>query len=128
MIDSLVQTFRVSSMSSCRLVQFNRSTWYYKVHVKDITALPVRINELARTRVRYGYRRIYELLRREGWRVNHKRVHRLYVLMGLQVQIRRKIKCANHTRVPIANRMNIGLWTLWPMYWIMGAGSGFIRL
>ncbi len=62
----------------------------------------MRITELARTRVRYGYRRIYEILRREGWRINHKRVQRLYALMGLQVKIRRKIKRASHTRVPIA--------------------------
>ncbi len=33
-----------------------------------------RIKEIAATRVRYGYRRIHVLLRREGWMVNHKRV------------------------------------------------------
>jgi len=34
----------------------------------------MRIKEIAATRVRYGYYRIYILLRREGWTVNHKRV------------------------------------------------------
>lgn len=37
-------------------------------------------------RVRYGYRRIHVLLRREGWRVNAKRVWRLYREMGLQLR------------------------------------------
>jgi putative transposase len=36
--------------------------------------------------VRYGYRRIHVLLRREGWRVNPKRVYRLYRKMGLQLR------------------------------------------
>ena len=37
-----------------------------------------RLRELARIRVRYGYRRLTVLLRREGWAVNAKRVYRLY--------------------------------------------------
>ena len=45
-----------------------------------------RIKEIAETRVRYGYRRIHVLLRREGWRVNAKRVCRLYREMGLQLR------------------------------------------
>ena len=36
--------------------------------------------------MRYGYRRIHVLLRREGWQVNHKRVRRLYQLEGLQLR------------------------------------------
>src|SRR5690349_12383603 len=45
-----------------------------------------RIKEIAETRVRYGYRRIHVLLRREGWLVNTKRVCRLYREMGLQLR------------------------------------------
>jgi putative transposase len=39
-------------------------------------------------RVRYGYRRIHALLRREGWTVNHKRVYRLYRDEGLAIRAR----------------------------------------
>ena len=45
-----------------------------------------RIKEIAEVRVRYGYRRIHTLLRREGWEVNAKRVYRLYKQMGLQLR------------------------------------------
>jgi putative transposase len=45
-----------------------------------------RIKEIAATRVRYGYRRIHVLLRREGWPVNPKRVYRLYREIGLQLR------------------------------------------
>jgi putative transposase len=49
----------------------------------------MRIREIALARVRYGYQRIFSLLRREGWIVNHKRVHRLYRLEGLNLRSKR---------------------------------------
>jgi putative transposase len=42
----------------------------------------MRINEIAAVRVRYGYKRIHVLLRREGWEINHKRVYRIYCEEG----------------------------------------------
>jgi putative transposase len=45
-----------------------------------------RIKEIAGARVRYGYRRIHVLLRREGWTINVKRVHRLYRQEGLSLR------------------------------------------
>lgn len=49
----------------------------------------MRMREIAMTRVRYGCRRISILLRREGWRDNHKRIHRLYCLEGLNLRTKR---------------------------------------
>ena len=46
----------------------------------------MRPEDLAAARVRYGYRRLHVLLRREGWPVNHKRVHRLYAEEGLSIR------------------------------------------
>jgi len=63
--------------------------------------LRMRIRELAGSRVRYGYRRLTVLLRREGWRVNTKRVYRLYREEGLQVRMKKRRKRAAHTRVPL---------------------------
>lgn len=54
-----------------------------------LSVLRKRIREIAQTRVRYGCQRIFTLLRREGWRDNHKRVHRLYRLEGLNLRSRR---------------------------------------
>ena len=48
----------------------------------------MRLKELAAARVRYGYRRLHVLFRREGWPVNAKRVHRLYREEGLAIRIR----------------------------------------
>jgi putative transposase len=48
-----------------------------------------KIRDLARSRVRYGYKRIHVLLKREGIHINHKRVYRLYRLEGLQIKAKR---------------------------------------
>jgi transposase InsO family protein len=50
----------------------------------------VSINrEIASTRIRFGFWRIFVLLRREGWHVNHKRVYRLYKEEGLNLRTKR---------------------------------------
>jgi putative transposase len=59
----------------------------------------MRIKELAAARVRYGYLRIHTILRREGWLVNHKRVHRLYCQEGLQLRLVRRRKRLRSVRI-----------------------------
>jgi putative transposase len=48
-------------------------------------ALIERMIELSRENPRYGYRRVWAMLKREGWSVNKKRVHRLWRKEGLKV-------------------------------------------
>ena len=58
------------------------------------------MREIAATHVRYGYRRLAVLLRREGWRVNTKRVYRIYAEEGLTVRTKQRKKVARRQRVP----------------------------
>jgi putative transposase len=81
-------TFAVPVRRACALAQFSRAAWYRPRHARDQSALRLRIRDVALARPRFGYRRIWVLLRREGWPVNHKRVRRLYRLDGLQVRMR----------------------------------------
>jgi putative transposase len=48
--------------------------------------LEARIKEICQTRVRYGYRRIHVMLQRDGWKVNQKKVRRIYNELGLQLR------------------------------------------
>ena len=66
------------------------------------TDVRLRIRELARRRRRFGYRRLHVLLRREGWRMNHKRFRRLYREEKLQVRQRGARKRALGVRAPLA--------------------------
>ena len=76
----------VSERRACRVLQQARSTQHYPARATpDEPALVARIIALAQRFGRYGYRRITALLRAEGWRVNHKRVERLWRREGLRV-------------------------------------------
>ncbi len=78
----------MSVRRACRLALLQRATWYKRSQAKDQTPLRMRIRDIANARPRFGYLRIQVMLRREGWFVNHKRVHRLYRLEGLLVRMR----------------------------------------
>jgi len=58
-----------------------------------------RLRELAEQRRRWGCPMLYLMLRREGWRANHKRVERLYREEGLALRRRRRRKRLSHLRV-----------------------------
>jgi putative transposase len=82
--------------------------YYYKGRPRDYTVLRRRLRELAGTRVRYGYRRLMVLLRREGIMNGHNAVYRIYREENLGVKRRKRRKLAAQARtVPVpAQRVN----------------------
>jgi len=76
----------VSERRACRVLGQARSTQRHQAEVPDDEPRLIRrIIELALEYGRYGYRRITGLLWGEGWRVNHKRVERIWRQEGLKV-------------------------------------------
>ena len=74
----------MSIRRACSVLEFDRSTYHYKSRRREQAGVEARIKEICQTRVRYGYRRVHVLLRREGWEINLKRTHRIYNELGLQ--------------------------------------------
>lgn len=82
----LQNSFRVSERRACQAIGQPRSTQRYAGQRAGIdSALSRRMSELSRDNPRYGYRRVWALLCREGWEVNKKRVLRLWREQGLKV-------------------------------------------
>src|SRR5215212_8263066 len=76
----------VSERRACRVIAKPTSSQRYEGLKADRDRdLLERMVELSRENPRYGYRRVWALLRREGWPVNKKRVHRLWREEGLKV-------------------------------------------
>ena len=109
LVRHLEWTYRVSERRGCAVLRFNRSSHRYCAIRNDQAMLRGRIRELAAARVRYGYFRIYILLRREGWKINHKRVYRLYRQEGLSMRLRRPrrhVMAAHRAARPAAGAIN----------------------
>lgn len=112
----------LSQRRACRLTGLSLSTCRYEAHRPAADAhLSGRITELALERRRFGYRRIWQLLRREGLHVNHKRVYRLYHLSGLGVKRRRRRKGLATERLPLLRPAAPNL--TWSMDFVMDALS-----
>ena len=95
-------------------MEFQRSSCYYSSVADGQAALKIRIRDLAQARVSYGYRRIHVLLQREGWKVNHKRVYRLYKQEGLMMRTkkpRRHVSACRRMERPAATEPNEG-WSM----------------
>jgi putative transposase len=80
----------------------------YRTRRAPQDALRMRLRELAAGRVRFGYRRLTVILQREGWRVNPKRIDRLYTEDGLTVRtkVRKKLERRSPVSTPRATRPN----------------------
>jgi putative transposase len=83
------EAYQLSERRACRSVGVYRALVRYRRRRPSQAPLRARLRELATVRLRAGYQQLYVLLRREGWRVNHKRVYRLYTEEGLALRRRR---------------------------------------
>jgi len=88
-VDYIVRHYTVARRRACRLVRQHRSVEYYRSRKDPQVALRTRLRELAVTGVRYGYRRLHILLRREGWSLGKDQTYRLY--REEQLQLRSKL-------------------------------------
>jgi putative transposase len=103
-----------------------RSTYRYESKAQDQTVLKMRIKEITSTRVRYGYRRIHVLLKREGWEINHKRAYRIYREEGLNLRHKSKSKKVSGYVYPekkLTPETNAGLWILYQILYTMAKDS-----
>jgi putative transposase len=92
------EAYRISERHAARVVKLAIGTLRYQSRKVFDEVLRHRLRELAGTHVRYGYRRLTVLLRREGWHVNAKRIYRLYREEELIVRTKQRRKIARRQR------------------------------
>jgi putative transposase len=97
----LMSQHGMSERRACKTIGFCRMTMRYETRRSDDQGLRERMKALAHERRRFGYRRIHALLRREGHRVNHKKLFRLYREEKLSVRKRGGRKRAIGARAPM---------------------------
>lgn len=97
----LCSAFDMSERRACKIIGCVRMTVRYRSRRPDDAELRARLRALAHERRRFGYRRLHVLLRQEGFKVNHKRLFRLYREERLMVRRRGGRKRALGTRAPM---------------------------
>jgi transposase InsO family protein len=97
----LRDALEMSERRACSLIAADRTMIRYRSRRPPETALRTRLRELANQRRRFGYRRLFILLRREGEPSGINRIYRLYREEGLTVRKRRARRRAVGTRTPI---------------------------
>lgn len=102
-VNFAVERLGLTDRKACRFIGLCRATWQYvrKPESAENIALRAKIKALAARWRRFGSPRIWRMLRREGWKVNIKRVVRIYVEEKLSLRLKRRKKQAASARVPL---------------------------
>lgn len=97
-------SFGFSIRQACRTMNLSRTVYRYQPDTARDEPVIIALQELAERYPYYGFSKVFQLLRRQGHIWNHKRVHRIYCL--LQLNIRRKgkrrlpVRCPSPLTVP----------------------------
>jgi putative transposase len=86
LVDEMRGNWDVSVRWACRVYLLDTSTYHHKSRRPRQAPLEQRIREICQTRVRYGYRHVHVLLRREGWPLGQNKTRRIYRELGLQLR------------------------------------------
>ncbi len=110
----MLKATSISERRACALVGLSRDSWRHPPQrAQHDLATSQRIVELAHERRRFGYRRIGDLLRAAGNKINDKRVYRLYRLADLSVRKRRGKQRLKLERVPLHECRSINeVWSM----------------
>jgi putative transposase len=81
-----MQGYKLSERQACRLLEVDRSSYRYAAAPDSDAPLRTALVELARQKQRYGYRRLWAVLSKQGWTANLKRIYRLYREENLMVR------------------------------------------
>jgi len=110
----VVASHGYSERRACRMTRQHRSTQRKPSTRDPRTELRRRMHEIVATRIRYGYRRVHILLKREGWPVGRNVIYRLYREEGLALRTKRprRRKMVVHRQVRCRPRRADEAWSL----------------
>lgn len=105
--------YRVSVVKSCEVVCMSRTAYYYEPILSNDDDIIGALNKLVEKHHRWGFPKCFKRLRKLGYRWNHKRVHRVYT--ELKLNLRRKTKRRLPTRNPEPLAVPSALGKSWSM-------------
>jgi len=110
-VERVREKYAFSERRACNVMTMAVSSYRYQSRRND-EPLRTRLVELAREKLRFGYRRLHVLLGRAGEHVNHKRVHRVYREAGLMIRRKKRKHCAREGKPLVARTSANQEWAL----------------
>lgn len=87
----MVTDYQVSKQVACKITSVSRSVYYYKSIKKAEDEVIIELlKQFAQAHPRWGFRKMLAKLKHQGYSWNHKRVHRIYVELGLNIRVKPK--------------------------------------
>ena len=100
----LVKEHSLSVRQACGLLSLSRSCYYYQMkekHKQDDIVVKV-LSRLAAAHPAYGFRKLFHMVRKEGYEWNHKRVYRIYKLLKMNLQRRARKRLPARVKTPLS--------------------------
>lgn len=92
----------MSTRQACRTLSLSRTVYFYQPDTRRDEPVIHALTELAERYPRYGFKKLFQLLRRQGNTWNHKRVYRIYCLLKLNFRRRGKQRLPVRNLAPLA--------------------------
>ena len=92
----------MSLRQACRTLSLSRTVYFYQPDTRRDEPVIHELTELAERYPRYGFKKLFQLLRRQGNTWNHKRVHRIYCLLKLNFRRKGKQRLPVRKPAPLA--------------------------
>ena len=97
-----MEQHNLSERRACRLVALSRSVYRYQARRPDDTVIREQLTALAERHRRWGFDKMMDWLRQQGFRWNHKRVYRVYCELGLNRRVKPKKRLPTRHPHPLA--------------------------
>jgi len=101
LVDYVKSAYSLSLRACCRLLGISRSVYTYQPDSDRDNPVIKALSKLVEKYPRYGFRKLFVLLKRQGYRWNHKRVHRVYCKMNLNLRRRYKKRLPSRNPHPL---------------------------
>ncbi|WP_404826320.1 IS3 family transposase, partial [Pluralibacter gergoviae] len=102
LVGYLNSAYSMSIRQACRTLLLSRSVYFYQPDTRRDEPVIQALTEQAERYPRYGFKKLFRILRRQGHVWNHKRVHRIYCLLKLNFRRRGKQRLPVRNPAPLA--------------------------
>jgi len=101
LVDYARQAHKTSLRAACKAVGISRSLYHYKPDTTRDEPVIAALQDLVERYPRYGFGKMFPILRRQGHKWNHKRVYRVYCALGLNMRRKGKKRLPSRSPEPL---------------------------